>query len=554
MKFSNELTPDMAQSMKHLTQGYQSFFNQPDSFSKLMEFWSDILNTEGNQQEEKPDRRFKHNAWSENPIFKTLKDNYLGFCQNTMKAADLIEFDNDLASLQFKYFLEQFLNTLSPSNNPYLNPAVIEKTVATGGQNFVQGYMNFMNDMQRFEGLPSISMVEEDAFEVGKDIAVTEGKVVFENELMQLIAYLPENKVFETPLLIIPPWINKFYILDLTQKNSFVKWLAERGQQVYLISWKNPTVEHSEKGFEHYMHLGPNAAYEFITKTAKSKKVNALGFCIGGTLLSITQSWRLAKKQPGFNTLTYLTSLMDFSEPGDIKVYIDEDWINMISQKMDKSGVLDGRILALTFTLLRSNDLYWSFFINNYLLGEKPADFDLLYWNSDSTNLPKKMHDFYLREMYLENKLIDGKLEIDGVKIDLKKNTADCFFLSTEQDHIAPWKTTYTGALSQGGNVEFVLGGSGHIAGVINPPTRQKYGFRTGAKLHSDAEKWYESSSANEGSWWPHYQSWLASHSGKLVNNIYKKLPDIEPAPGRYVKEKISLQEHVASEEKVAAS
>ena len=540
LKFSHELTPDMAQSMKHLTQGYQSFFTQPDLTSKLMEFWTDMMSVDSNNNEKISDRRFKHDAWSDNPIFKALKDNYLGFCQSSMKAADLINFDNELSSQQFKYFLEQFLNTLSPSNNPYLNPAVIEKAVATGGQNFVQGYMNFINDMQRFEGLPSISMVREDAFEVGKDIAVTEGKVVFENELMQLIAYLPENKVFETPLLIIPPWINKFYILDLTEKNSFVKWLTERGQQVYLISWKNPTVDQSEMGFEQYMNLGPNAAYDFITQVAKSKKVNALGFCIGGTLLSITQSWRLAKKQPGFNSLTYLTSLMDFSEPGDIKVYIDEDWINMIGQKMDKSGVLDGRILALTFTLLRSNDLYWSFFVNNYLLGEKPADFDLLYWNSDSTNLPKKMHDFYLRQMYLENKLIEGELEIDGVKIDIKKNKADTFFLSTEQDHIAPWKTTYTGALSQGGKVEFVLGGSGHIAGVINPPTRQKYGFRTASKLHKDAQKWYESSSTNEGSWWPHYQSWLAAQSGKLVNNIYKKLPEIEAAPGRYVKEKIA--------------
>lgn len=541
LKFSNELTPDLMQSLKHLQSGWAAMMSDPKAMAKMQEFWGESMKQIPGGSESAPtkDRRFKHELWSSHPVFSLLKDNYLKFCQSYLDAADQVVFDDKLAEKQFKFFLEQFLNCLSPSNNPYMNPEVIEKTIATGGQNFVQGYMNYMNDMQKFQGLPNITMVEDDAFEVGKDVAITPGKVVFENEMMQLIAYEPESKVFEVPLLIIPPWINKFYILDLAAKNSFVKWLTERGQQVYMISWKNPTEDMANMGFEEYMNLGPNQAYEFIEKTAKSKKINALGFCIGGTLLSITQSWRLANKLPEFNSLTYLTSLMDFSEPGDIEVFIDENWINMISEKMNKSGVLDGRILGLTFTLLRSNDLYWSFFVNNYLLGEKPADFDLLYWNSDSTNLPQKMHDFYLKQMYLANNLIQDKLEVGGEKIKIGANKSPSFFLSTEQDHIAPWMTTYTGALAQGGPVEFVLGGSGHIAGVINPPTRQKYGYRTSSKMQKDAKTWFEKSSVNEGSWWPHYQAWLSTHAGKLVNNIYKKLPELEKAPGRYVKERL---------------
>lgn len=540
LKFSQELTPDIARSMKHLSEGYLTMMGDPHFIQKLQDFMS-LKNI--NEDEKNPntkDRRFKHHAWSDHPIFSALKENYLEFCSQSFQVADNITFDNELSSRQFKYFLEQFLNSVSPSNNPYLNPEVLEKSLATNGQNFIQGYMNFLNDMQRFQGLPSISMVDENAFEVGTDLAITPGKVVYENELMQLIAYVPEHKVFEVPLLVIPPWINKYYILDLTDKNSFVKWLVERGQQVFLISWKNPTTQMREIGFEEYINLGPNQAYTFIEKALKVEKINALGFCIGGTLLSMTQSLRLSQKKKGFHSLTYLTSLMDFEEPGDIAVYIDEEWIELISQKMEKTGVLDGRILALTFTMLRSNDLYWSFFVNNYLLGERPADFDLLYWNCDSTNLPKKMHDFYLRQMYLENNLIKGHMEIGGTKINIKTNKAPCYFLSTEQDHIAPWKTTYTGALEQSGDVEFVLGGSGHIAGVINPPTRQKYGYRTCAKLHKKAQQWYEASSENEGSWWPHYQAWLATHSGNLVNNSYKKLPEIEKAPGRYVKEKLA--------------
>lgn len=541
LKFSNELTPDLMQSMKHLQSGWQAMLTDPKAMSKIQEFWTKSFTeyADNSSFSTPKDRRFKHELWTSHPLFSLLKDNYLKFCQSYLDAADQIVFEDTLAEKQFKFFLQQFLNCLSPSNNPYMNPEVIEKAIITGGQSFVQGTMNYLNDLQKFQGLPNITMVEESSFEVGKDVAITPGKVVFENDMMQLIAYQPENKVFETPLLIIPPWINKYYILDLSSKNSFVKWLTERGQQVFMISWKNPTVDMAENGFEQYMDGGPNEAYKVIEKLTKSDKINALGFCIGGTLLSITQSYRIANKLPAFNSLTYLTSLIDFSEPGDIEVFIDEHWVNLISEKMEEQGLLDGRVLGLTFSLLRSNDLYWSFFINNYLLGEKPADFDLLYWNSDSTNLPRKMHDFYLRQMYLANNLIQDKLEVKNQLIKVGLNKAPCFFLSTEQDHIAPWATTYNGALEQSGEVEFVLGGSGHIAGVINPPTRQKYGFRTSDQLHKNAQQWYEKSSVNEGSWWPHYQSWLSTQAGKLVDSMYDKMPEIEKAPGRYVKERL---------------
>jgi polyhydroxyalkanoate synthase subunit PhaC len=406
------------------------------------------------------------------------------------------------------------------------------------GQNLLSGYKNLLKDVQ--DG--RISMAETGQFELGKTIATTPGSVVYQNELMQLIQYAPTTKeVHAVPVLLVPAWINKYYILDLSPENSMVSWLVNQGFTVFVISWVNPDARYAETRFDDYMLHGALAAMDAIEQATGSKKVHMTGYCLGGTLLSITLAYLTAKKQANrVASATYLTTMVDFSEPGDLGVFVSEDHIMEMEGRMKQRGFLDGREMAATFNLLRANDLIWSFVVNNYLMGKAPMPFDLLYWNADATRLPAAMHSFYLRNMYLHNRLKDpGGVIVDKIAINLHAIETPSYILSSQEDHIAPWHSTYAATGIYKGKTRFVLSGSGHIAGVINPPSKNKYKYHTNTKLPHQPEQWLESSTEHAGSWWNDWAAWLAPQSGGKVRARIpgdSKLTVLEAAPGAYAK------------------
>ncbi len=435
------------------------------------------------------------------------------------------------------------VDALSPSNFVLTNPDVLEETVKTKGQNLVKGFENMLEDMKRNDGagVTNFKMTDFDQFTIGKNIAITPGKVIFENKMLQLIQYSPQTEqVHETPLLIIPPFINKYYILDLTQKKSFVSWIVNQGYTVFMISWVNPDETYRDTQFEDYMTQGLLPSFDEVLKATAQKKLNVIGYCIGGTLLAATLSYLKQKRKNIINSVTYFTALIDYADPGELGVFLSEAQVEDIIKEMNDIGYLDGRRLAASFNLLRSNDLIWNYYINNYLCGKEAFPFDLLYWNCDSTNMAAASHAYYLKEMYINNNLSKpNALEFDGVKIDVSKVNIPTVFISAEKDHIAPWKGTYTGAKLLSGEIDFILGGSGHIAGIVNPPEKQKYGFRTNDKLYNTPEEWEETSTHHEGSWWPYWEeSWLRSKSGEKIEARHPQNA-IEDAPGRYVKKSI---------------
>ncbi|MDP2507026.1 alpha/beta hydrolase [Oceanobacter sp. 3_MG-2023] len=494
------------------------------------------------------DRRFKNEEWEENPVFDYIKQLYLIQGNSLMKMISDTDGLSDHTRQKVEYFIRQYVNALAPTNFPTLNPAVIRKTIETGGSNLTKGMEQLMEDIEgSVKGSLNVAMTDTSAFQVGRNIAVTPGKVVYQNDVMQLIQYSPStDKVFKRPLLVIPPFINKYYILDLREDNSFLKWLVDQGHTVFCISWVNAGSELRDKGFDDYMLEGPIAAVDAIQKATGEKEVNAIGYCVGGTLLASTMAYLKKKRKSPIKSTTYLATLMDFSEPGEIGVFINETAISALERQMDLVGYYDGRQMAFSFSTLRENDLFWSFFINNYLMGERPAAFDLLYWNTDSTNLPAAMHSFYLRNMYLYNKLIepDG-IMLDGVPIDISKITTPSYFISCAQDHIALWKSTYKGATILGGKNRFVLGGSGHIAGIVNPPHKKKYGYWTNDELPEDADEWYKGTTHNAGSWWIDWQEWILKQGGMEEVDARQpgsdELPVIEDAPGSYVQRRIGV-------------
>jgi polyhydroxyalkanoate synthase subunit PhaC len=379
-------------------------------------------------------------------------------------------------------------------------------------------------------------MTDEKAFELGKNVATSPGKVVFQTELMQLIQYLPSTPtVYKRPLVIIPPWINKYYILDLREKNSFIRWAVAQGHTVFVISWVNPDARLALKGFDDYMLEGPVAALDYIEKTTGERQANVIGYCLGGTLLGATLAYLTAKKQDRVACATFFVSLLDFSQPGELGVFIDEAQVANLERKMNERGYLEGSEMAGTFNLLRSNDLVWSFVVNNYLMGKDPFPFDLLYWNADSTRMPAKMHSFYLRNMYIHNRMgKPGGITLDGVPIDLSKVKIPAYFISTVEDHIAPWKTTYKGAKYLGGDVRFVLGGSGHIAGIVNPPAAKKYHYWTNDAMPETADQWFETATQKPGSWWEDWQAWMDKHNGGERVAARQPVKPLEDAPGSY--------------------
>jgi polyhydroxyalkanoate synthase len=401
-----------------------------------------------------------------------------------------------------------------------------------------------VRDLERGKGRLSISMTDYDAFQVGENIAVTPGKVIFQNRMMQLIQYTPTTeKVFRRPLLIMPPWINKFYIMDLKPQNSLVRWLVAEGHTVFMVSWVNPDESYKDVDFEDYMTEGPLAALDAIEQATGERDVNAIGYCIGGTLLASTLAYMAVKNDTRIKSATFFTAMTEFSEIGEMSVFIDEEQLELLKTHMAEKGYLEAHHMEQVFNMMRERDLIWSFVVNNYLLGRDPMAFDLLYWNSDATRMPAKMHQFYLRNMYLENRLAQpGGIEMKGVPIDLRKIKIPVYQVSTREDHIAPWKATY--ALSQmvAGPYQFVLAGSGHIAGVINPPPSTKYGYWTNDNYPADRDAWLAAAAHHEGSWWPNWAEWAAKLSADKVPARTPgagKLKAIEDAPGSYVKARI---------------
>lgn len=487
------------------------------------------------------DRRFRADAWHKDALFGFIRQSYLLTARWILQMVDSNSSGMDAATAKkLKFFTRQYIDALSPTNFAITNPEVLKATMESGGQNLVRGMKNLLEDLRRGH----MSMTDEKAFKMGENIAATKGHVIFRNRMMELIHYTPAGgETYKRPLLVVPPWINKYYILDLRPDNSFVRWCLAQGHAVFMVSWANPDASLKDVGFEHYMKEGILAALDAIKKQTGEASANVVGYCIGGTVLAMTLAWLKAKKQSArIKSATFLTTLLDFEQAGDLKLFVDEEQLAVLHERMAKQGFMDAEALKTTFNMLRANDLIWSFVVNNYLLGREPFPFDLLYWNSDSTNLPAHMHEFYLRHLYLRNELSKpGKLSIGGVKMDLGTIDTPAFFLSAREDHIAPWKATYAGAKLLGGPVTFTLAASGHIAGVVNHPDAGKYSHWTAKKLPKKPEKWLETAKQADGSWWPEWAEWLKSFAGgkvKAIDPAKGALPPLAAAPGPYVAKK----------------
>jgi len=489
----------------------------------------------------KNDKRFRHEDWEKYFLFDYIKQGYLITARWLHETVASVEGLDDATKRKVDFFTRQYIDALAPSNFALTNPEVFRETVTSGGQNLVRGLNNLLDDIKRGNGQLKISMTDTKAFELGVNIATTPGKVVFQNDLMQLIQYEPTTKkVAQRPLLVIPPWINKYYIMDLREKNSLIKWTVDQGTTVFVISWVNPDAKLAHKDFEDYLREGPLEALDAIAKATGATEVNALGYCLGGTLLAALLAYMAAKKDKRIVSATFMTSLVDFTRSGELEVFIDEDQVASLERKMSERGYLEGGEMATTFNMLRANDLIWSFVINNYLMGRDPFPFDLLHWNQDATRMPATMHSFYLRNMYMKNLLREpGGITLLGVPIDLSKITVPVYFASAIEDHIAPWKTTYAGPQLVSGKARFVLSGSGHIAGMINPPAANKYNYWVNDKLPADADAWLAGAKPHEGSWWPDWAKWLSPYRGREVPARVPgkgKLKVIEPAPGAYAR------------------
>jgi polyhydroxyalkanoate synthase len=487
------------------------------------------------------DKRFKNEVWSGNPLFDFIKQSYLLGSRCLESSVRGVKGVDPHVHHQAQFYTRQFVNALAPTNFAATNPAVLDAALKSRGENLIKGLRNLVEDLDRGGGRLSLKMSDLAVFEFGKNIANTPGKVVFQNELMQLIQYTPSTRTVQRrPLLIVPPWINKFYILDLKPKNSFIKWCVDQGETVFVISWVNPGAELADREFSDYLLEGPIAAIDAIERATGEPDVNILGYCIGGTLVSCTLAYLASRREKRVAAATLLTTLLDFSDVGDISVFIDANQLALADEHMHRIGYLEGHHMAEAFNLLRENDLIWFFVINNYLMGRDPSAFDLLYWNSDSTRMPATMQSFYLHNMYERNVLKNrGGITLANVSIDLRKIEVPIYFLSTREDHIAPWRSTYAGTQLVSGPVRFVLGASGHVAGVINPPAANKYGYWTRKTLPADPENWLKDAAYHEGSWWNDWQKWLVGHSGGEVPARQPgggDLAAIEDAPGSYVK------------------
>lgn len=492
------------------------------------------------------DRRFQAEDWSKNPFFDYVKQTYLVTASALHSMVAGATGLDEKTAKKVEFYTNQYIDAIAPTNFALTNPDVLHATVETGGRNLIDGLRNFLEDIDPATGKLSTRMVDTSAFELGKNVAIQPGKVVYQNDLMQLIQYSPTTEeVYRRPLMIVPPWINKYYILDLQPRNSFIKFAVDNGITVFVLSWVNPDETLADKDFDDYVREGPLAALAAIEQATGERSVNAIGYCLGGTLLGATLALMKARGDGRINSATFFTAMLDFSEPGDLGIFIDEEQLASLEKTMNERGYLDGAEMATTFNMLRANDLIWSFVVNNYLLGKKPMAFDLLYWNSDSTRMPARMHSTYLRKMYLENVFCKpGGISVDGTPIDLRSIDVPACFVSAVEDHIAPWKSTFMGARLLGGPVEFILSKAGHVAGIINPPGKRQYGHFTGPDVHAhDANAWFAAAEAHEESWWTRWAGWVGAHGGEKVPAREPgdgRLPVIEDAPGSYASLRIT--------------
>jgi polyhydroxyalkanoate synthase len=486
------------------------------------------------------DKRFKEEQWAENVVFDFIKQSYLLAADSLQNAVQDVEGLDEKTARKVQFYTRQFVDAMAPTNFALTNPTVLQATFDSNGENLLKGMQNMLADLERGRGQLQIRMTDLEAFKPGENIASTPGKVIFQNELLQLIQYNPTTPtVHQRPFLFVAPWINKFYIMDLRPKNSMVKWMVDQGFTVFMTSWINPDERLAEKSFDDYM-LACVAAMDAIEQATGEREINTAGYCLGGTLLLSTLAYLAAQGDDRVKSAICFACMTDFSEPGELEVFIDEEIISLLEKQMGEQGYLDGSQMAGVFSMLRANDLIWHFVVNNYLLGKDPYPFDLLYWNSDSTRMPKAMHSFYLRNMYQKNLLCEpGGITLAGTPIDLRKIKTPVYFLSASEDHIAPWASTYAGTQLVGGPVKFVLSGSGHIAGVINPATSDKYGYWTNPDTPPHPEDWQKGAVKQEGSWWPDWLEWLKPNAGLQVPARTPgkgKLKPIEDAPGSYVK------------------
>ncbi|MCL2469186.1 MAG: class I poly(R)-hydroxyalkanoic acid synthase [Alphaproteobacteria bacterium] len=497
------------------------------------------------------DKRFKDPAWQDMWIFDFFKQSYLlvsNWTQEILKEA--VHLDPQMAH-KVTFWTNQIIDAISPTNFMLSNPEAWRATIETKGENLLRGFENMLKDMERGQGTLLVSMSDSRPFKFGENIATTKGKVVFQNELIQLIQFSPlTEKVHKTPVLIIPPWINKYYILDLKPEASYIRHIVEQGHTVYIISWVNPDARHAHLGFDDYMTLGPVRAAMEIKKITGEDTLNTIGYCIGGTLLACMLGWmaglgdHVPAEMPKINSATYLVTLVDFTDIGDIAVFVDENQIKMIENMMKDRGFLPAPFLASTFAMLRANDLIWQYVVNNYLMGKDPFPFDLLSWNADSTNLPAAMQSYYLRNMYKDNKLVQpGALSMKGVPIDVRQIKVPSFILSTIEDHITPWRTTYAATQLYTGPRTFCLSGSGHIAGVVNPPAKKKYNYWISESndYPANPDQWLEKATKHDGSWWPAWFQWLAQYSGDMTapRDPAANPNATEDAPGSYVRVRV---------------
>jgi polyhydroxyalkanoate synthase len=489
------------------------------------------------------DKRFADPEWSQNQFFDFLKQAYLltiQWAQHLVKNAEGLD---PHTRQKAEFYIRQIGNAISPSNFVLTNPELLRETLASNAQNLVRGMHMLSEDIKAGHGNLRIRQSDPSMFEVGRNLALTPGKVVFQNDLIQLIQYEATTAdVLKVPLLIVPPWINKYYILDLTPEKSFIKWCVDQGITVFVVSWVNPDATLSRKNFEQYMREGVIAAFDAVEKATGERKVNAVGYCVGGTMLAITLAYLASQKQERAVSATLFAAQVDFTYAGDLMVFVDEEQIKHLEQHMQEQGYLEASHMANAFNLLRSNDLIWPYVVNNYLRGKAPYPFDILYWNSDATRMPAANHSFYLRNCYLENRLSKGKMEIAGAKLDLRSVKVPVYNLATREDHIAPAKSVLNGSQYFGGPVKYVLAGSGHIAGVINPPAKPKYQYWTGtAATGADLDTWMKTAKEHAGSWWPDWLEWIKSHDSEMVPARAVgggKLKPVEDAPGSYVKVK----------------
>ncbi len=521
--------------------------SQADLFSQYLELWQASARRMSGESPDpiaspaRGDKRFADPDWAENPVFDVIKQSYL-LTANWMN--NLVSEVNDVDPMtkrRVEFFMKMLTDAFSPSNFLASNPTALREVMATGGESLVRGMENFAADLDRGGGQLSIAQTDYEMFKIGENVATAPGKVVFRNEIIELLQFSPTTEsVSEIPLVIFPPWINKFYILDLRPENSMIRWLSAQGITVFVASWVNPTAELADRTFEDYMREGIYAGTQAAMDQCGVDRVNTVGYCIGGTLLSSTLAHMTAKGDERIASATFFAAQQDFSEAGDLLLFTNEDWLKDLEQKMDAGGgVLSGQSMADTFNALRANDLIWSFFVNNYLLGKEPKPFDLLFWNSDQTRMPKTLHMYYLRKFYGENALAKGELVLDNVRLDLKKVKTPIYVQSSKEDHIAPARSVYKGAQLFGGPVTFTLAGSGHIAGVINAPIANKYQYWTNGELPDTLGEWQTDAKETPGSWWPHWIEWLKAKSGKEISArdpAKGKLKPLGDAPGTYVK------------------